>query len=253
LRQEDPTEDEAKKYLGYLEESKNIRESIGHAVGIAESEATIAYFKERCIERFGVQEAFGELESLEQRIERRRSAYQLMLEHCHSEAISLQAGSELATLLRSANRTIEAWRLLNRLVAISTQHHGREHGNTKKLERQLARHKIQFVTLRSVGLSFKAIGYEDDKYVLRGPIGVPEERMETLRVCPTDVILESNGIPVVCHGLKNNAAYLNDKIGDIRSFDETTGRYGVYFEDESIKPKSVKPRNLRILFELPDK
>jgi hypothetical protein len=29
-------------------------------------------------------------------------------------------------------------------------------------------------------------------------------------------------------------------------------RYGVYFEDKSIKPKSVKPENVRILFELPD-
>jgi hypothetical protein len=73
-----------------------------------------------------------------------------------------------------------------------------------------------------------------------------------LTAAPTEVILKSNGVPVVCHGLKNNAAHLNGKIGDIRSFDETTGRYGVYFEDESIKPRSVKPRNLRILFELPD-
>jgi hypothetical protein len=81
---------------------------------------------------------------------------------------------------------------------------------------------------------------------------VPQERMQTIRVDPTDIILNSFGTPVVCHGLKNNAAYLNDKIGDIRSFDETTGRYGVYFEDESIKPKGMKPRNLRILFELPD-
>jgi hypothetical protein len=71
-----------------------------------------------------------------------------------------------------------------------------------------------------------------------------------LNVDPTSGVLQP-GTPVVCHGLKNKAAYLNGKIGDIRSFDETTGRYGVYFEDESIKPKSVKPRNLRILFELP--
>jgi hypothetical protein len=74
--------------------------------------------------------------------------------------------------------------------------------------------------------------------------------MQTLRVDPSDVILKTNGTPVICHGLKNTAAHLNGKIGDIRSFDETTGRYGVYFEDESIKPKSVKPRNLRIIFEL---
>jgi hypothetical protein len=213
----------------------------------------IARFKENCIERFGAQEAFGEIESLEQRIERRRKAYQLTVEK-RTEASSLTNGIHLANLLMDTNRTIETWRLMKRLIAISQQHHGREHSFTKLLEQNLAEFKCDkiLVTLRSLGLKFHATGYEDDKYVLRGPIGVPEEQMKTLRFCPTDVILESNGTPVVCHGLKNNAAYLNGKIGDVRSFDETTGRYGVYFEDETIKPKCVKPRNLRILFELPD-
>jgi hypothetical protein len=71
-----------------------------------------------------------------------------------------------------------------------------------------------------------------------------------MTVDEADVGLQPNGTPVVCRGLKNKAEYLNDKIGDTRSFDETTGRYGVCFEDKTIKPKSVKPRNQRILFEL---
>jgi hypothetical protein len=256
LDQEDLTEDEAKKCLGYLEEGRKIKESFGDAVEVAELEATSAYFKARCIERFGAQEAFGELESLEQLIERRRKAYQMRLEN-YAEASPITNGIILSILLRKANRTIEAWRLLKRLIAISTQHHGREHRSTKELEETLATFKcdkIQIVTLRTKpSFRFVAVGDDDDdKYVLRGPLCVPEEGINTLTVDPTDVILESNGTPVVCRGLKNNAAYLNGKIGDIRSFDETTGRYGVYFEDESIKPKSVKPRNLRILFELPD-
>ncbi|KAL3777071.1 hypothetical protein ACHAWO_011637 [Cyclotella atomus] len=73
-----------------------------------------------------------------------------------------------------------------------------------------------------------------------------------MNVDPTSVLLQPYRTPVICHGFKNKAAYLNGEIGDIRSFDETSGRRGVYFEDKSIKPKSVKPRNLRILFELPD-
>jgi hypothetical protein len=36
------------------------------------------------------------------------------------------------------------------------------------------------------------------------------------------------------------------------SFDPAADRYGVYFEDKSIKPKGVKPENVHILFELPD-
>jgi hypothetical protein len=48
--------------------------------------------------------------------------------------------------------------------------------------------------------------------------------------------------------------YLNGKIGDIRSFDDSgnTLRFGVHFEDESIPPKSVRGANLRILFDLPE-
>jgi hypothetical protein len=54
LSQEDLTEDEAKKYLGYLEEDRKTRESISHAMSLAEADETIAYFKARCIERFGI-------------------------------------------------------------------------------------------------------------------------------------------------------------------------------------------------------
>jgi hypothetical protein len=254
LRKEDLTEDEAKKGLRYLEDARKIRESFGDALGVLESESTIAFFRKVCIERFGAQETFGKLESLEQKIERLRNTYHMALEQL-GEVASLKIGTDLASSLRRANRTIEAWRLMKRLIAIKQQYYGREHRSTKALERLLNvfHCKIQFVTLKSLDLEFEAFGYEDDKYILRGPIDVPEEEMETLRVDPADVIfLDDDGTPVVCHGLKNNAAYLNGKIGDARSFDETTGRYGVYFEDESIKPKSVKPQNLRILFELPD-
>jgi hypothetical protein len=246
------TEDEAMKCLGYLEERRKTKESLGEKLEVAELEVEIASFKTRCIERFGAHEAFGALETKTEMIEKSRKAYQLLLEN-YGEAVHIKVGPEIAYILSKSQHTIEAWRLLKRLVAISQQHHGREHRNTIEIERMLANLKVQCVTLRSLGFPFRAIGYEDNKYVLQGPIGVPEERMQTLRVDPADVILKSNGVPVVCHGLKNNAAYLNGKIGDIRSFDVTTGRYGVYFEDESIKlPKSVKPWNLRILFELPD-
>jgi hypothetical protein len=251
--QEDLTEDVALKCLGYLEEGRKIRESFGDALGVARSEDTIARYKARCMKRFGSHGAFGELFSLEQMIEMHRNIYYLTLEE-HGEVASLRDGSVYAISLIAGKRTIEAWRLLKRLIATSQQYHGREHRSTIEIEGILRPWgcNLQGVKLRSLGLSFNAIGYEDNKYVLQGPIGVPEERMQTLRVDPTDVILGSHGNPVICHGLKNKAAYLNGKIGDIRSFDETTGRYGVYFEDESIKPKSMKPRNLRILFELPD-
>jgi hypothetical protein len=251
LYQENITEDEAKEGLRYLDESRKMSESIGKVEAIIASEVTIARFKASCIERFGAQEAFGEPQTKEQLLHMQRNAYHARLEK-YGEYLTLTNGTELAFSLKEAYHTIEAWRLMKRLISLSKQHHGQDHSCTKGLERLLSISRIQLVRLRSLGLEFEAIGYEDDKYVVRGPIGVPEESITTLTVDPADVILGSNGIPVVCHGLKNNAAYLNGKIGDIRSFDESTGRYGVYFEDEAIKPKCVKPRNLRILFELPD-
>jgi hypothetical protein len=81
LRQEDLTEDEAKKCLGYLEEARKIRASFGDAAGVAQKEATISRFKASCIERFGAQEAFGKPESLEQRIERQRNYYHIQVEN----------------------------------------------------------------------------------------------------------------------------------------------------------------------------
>jgi hypothetical protein len=138
-------------------------------------------------------------------------------------------------------------------IDLSKQHHGREHHITKDLECKLLQCKIQYVVLGGRGVKlFEVLRYEQDKYVVRGPSEVAEERKETMRVDAADVAIQPYGTPVFCHGLKNKAADLNGKIGAMRSFDKTTGRYGVYFEDESIKPKSVKPRNLRILFELPD-
>jgi hypothetical protein len=48
-------------------------------------------------------------------------------------------------------RTIEAWRLLKRLVAVSKQQNGREHPSTKELERRLLENKTECVTVLGHG------------------------------------------------------------------------------------------------------
>ena len=58
------------------------------------------------------------------------------------------------------------------------------------------------------------------------------------------------GAPVISHGL-NNASHLNGEIGDAMAYNYGTGRYGVHFEDKSLKPVAVKKENLRIVFEFP--
>jgi hypothetical protein len=105
--------------------------------------------------------------------------------------------------------------------------------------------------LQGYGLKlFQVLYYKEDKFVVRGPKEVADERKETLIVDEAEVSIQPYGTPVVCHGLKYTD--FNGKIGDIRSFDEAAKSFRVYFEDESIKPISVKPENVRVLFELPD-
>jgi hypothetical protein len=164
----------------------------------------------------------------------------------HGDGVSsLIPGASLAHESRKSDHTIEACWLFKRLVAISKRHFGPENQITKGFECGLLQCKTSYVGLSNRGL-FEVLRYKGDKHVVRGPDEVAEEIMVTMRVDAIDVVLQPNGAPVVCHGLKNNAAYLNGKIGEIRSFDRTAMRYGVYFEDESIKPKSVKPRNLNL-------
>ena len=55
---------------------------------------------------------------------------------------------------------------------------------------------------------------------------------------------------MISHGL-NNASHLNGEIGDAMAYNYGTGRYGVHFEDKSLKPVAVKKENLRIVFEFP--
>lgn len=224
---------------------------------MVDSDVRIAHFKATCIEKFGAQDAFGEVETDEQVLEKQRNAYQLALEKCNGvHVLNSGIGVDYVRALLTSKHTIEVWRLLKRLIAISTQHHSRGHRMTIELQRGLYECSTPIVTIGSLDLPFEVVGYEDDEYVLRcwfpHENETPEERVETYRVDPSRVNLGSDGMSVVCHGLKN-AAYLNGKIGDVRSFDKTTGRYGVYFEDKSIKPRSVKPQNMRILlFDLPD-
>jgi hypothetical protein len=125
-RAEDLTEDEAKKGLLYLEDSRRISESIGAVEFASATDAYIAHYKATCIQKFAAQEAFGEPETAEQVLQRHRNAFRIAVEMSR-DVLSLTMGSNLAIELRDSNHTIEACRLLKRLVAISKQHHGPEH------------------------------------------------------------------------------------------------------------------------------
>jgi hypothetical protein len=137
------------------------------------------------IEKFGALRAFGNPETKEQVVKKQRLAYQAVVNDL-GENSSLDQGIHLLKVLYKANCAVEAWRLLKRLITISQQHHGREHGTTIFLENTLPEFHTHVVKLKSLGLKFRVIGYEEDKYILRGPTSVPQERRQILRVCPAD-------------------------------------------------------------------
>jgi hypothetical protein len=128
LRREDLTEDEAKKGLRYLDDSRKIFEAIRyvHMTSATEAgvfrpdfmrdvmsglEADIANFKAKCIEKFGAQEAFGKPVTREEVLEKILTAFQ-------PRPVSSSRQNAARGLIKS-HRIIEAWRLLKRLVAIS--------------------------------------------------------------------------------------------------------------------------------------
>jgi hypothetical protein len=73
---------------------------------------------------------------------------------------------------------------------------------------------------------------------------------QTYTVANTDIILVL-GTPVICHGLEEEEAHINGKIGDVRSVSEDDTVYTVHFEEEGLEPTEVKMENLRVVFELP--
>jgi hypothetical protein len=203
--------------------SEAIENEDGLELSIA-AESQIAHFKAECIKKFGAQEAFSKAETKERLLERFRASYQMSVVRS-GEVSSLAMGSNSAFELRKSDHTIEAWRLLNRLIAISKQYHGPEHKTTKDLDSVMRLFKTAGVVLW--GELFEVLRHEaDNKYVVRGPVEVDEKRKVTMKVDEADVMLQPCVTPVVCHGFKNKAAYLNGKIGDMRSFDATAGSYG---------------------------
>lgn len=182
---------------------------------------------------------------------------------------TIEAGVQLALALWKEFRTIEAERLLAKLIATSHRVHGVGHDCTQFALAALQRVQARRVFLRKDGEInqdevFRAVRYTADgeKCVVQGPIPnvVYDPRINpsepssnygaegTFEVERADVII-SKGTPVVCTGLQK-AKHLNGKIGDRRDFDEETGRYTIHFEDEAMKPVKVKPENLRIVFDL---
>lgn len=243
-----------KRGIEYLEKAKRVCQITGDQIQIARSETHVSHFKSQC-QKWSSEYSKGQVGTKEESLTKQRLTYTSEVDK-HGEIYTMHSGISLVYASRDANHIIEALRLGTKLLSISQQCHGKDHNMTSRLQNLLSRMTKISVRIKNLEGVFQALQYQgagDRRCVVQGPV-------QTLRGTNTeykiivdadDIILPNEGVPVICHGLKGKASYLNGKIGDVRSYDESAMRYGVYFEDEDIPPKSVKLKNLRILFELP--
>jgi hypothetical protein len=245
----------AKKGIKHLERARDISEKSGNTPLVLQIDPDISSYTRRCFEKFGPK--FGKIATLEEELEKLRAAYESCIDRFEGSLndVVVVCGKEYARALLRAKRRIKAWRLLDKLIPSCQQIHGSEHEQTLYLKKMFD--MVHCVSVRNQGYDiFRALGYEGDQCVVQGPVQQPripsEEKVLKVTVHDDNVILDE-GAPVICHGLKN-AAYLNGKVGESRGYDDKAIgiRYQVFFDDENISPKSVKPENLRILFELPE-
>jgi hypothetical protein len=250
----------ANQGIKHLKRSRDLGYEADDTPGALQTDAIISSYTSQCIEKFGpgFDKTRTATTGVELQLEKLRVAYESYIDQYGVDFVSsIACGEEYArALLIDANHRIDAWRLLNKLISSSRRIHGSEHEQTLKLKELFNMIHVVVVRDQDYGV-FQALRYEGDQCVVQGPIQQPripsEEKVLKVTIHDNNVIL-SPGTPVICHGLKN-AAYLNGKIGESRGYDKDARieqRYGVLFDDESIIPKSVKPENLRILFELPE-
>ena len=168
-----------------------------------------------------------------------------------SDADIITAGIKLASLLFGCSNTIEAERLLHKLIKISRRLHGTNHNQTQTCLSLLGSVKERCVIITKEGW-YEALRYEDDgkKCVIQGPMEEPrvKSKEQTFTV-PSALVRPYKGTPVMLHGLKK--ASFNGKIGDVREYCEVADRYEVHFEDKSLKPVRARHVNLKVLFDLP--
>lgn len=168
----------------------------------------------------------------------------------------IRLGLELATALLSCKRSIECYRLLQKLLTISStlqnETAGRSANTAADIEKVV---KECMSTGRCVKwhtrgelMTFEALCYKHGgaTCILKVLRPIPYHSSDRIGA-PTNEICFEVGNIVVCVKL-DKAVHLNGKIGEIISLenDDNTGRYGVRFEDAQMKPVSVKKENLRI-------
>ncbi|KAL7540279.1 hypothetical protein ACHAWF_006636 [Thalassiosira exigua] len=183
-----------------------------------------------------------------------RKCHEDNLNKCgENHASSINSSMVLCMALMQDHHFIEGERLMRKCVSISRRLLGANYKTTKDAEQVLQKMIKRLVRLQSHDGVFEVLRYDDDcmgSCTVKG-LTAQYRGKPTFSVNMGRVTLMP-GTPVVCYGLKN-AKHLNDEMGDARILDEPTGRYKVHFEAKSLKPALVRPKNVRIVFDIDQK
>ena len=174
---------------------------------------------------------------------------------------SIKTGIDLASALVQCHETVEAERLLTKLLRTSDRVFGRDHDLSVKAQNELHKcqiRKVQIAGVESGNSLFAVIELDEDgetclvcaaTNALMNSHGT-DVPLHAQTVSVKDLILQP-GTPVVCHGLEK-ASHLNGKLGEIRNhIDKKTGRFEVFFEEAGLPPCRVRQNNLQVVIELP--
>ena len=174
---------------------------------------------------------------------------------------SIKSGIDLASALVQCHETVQAERLLTKLLRTSDRVFGRDHDLSVQAQKELNKcqiRKVQIEGVESGSSPFAVVELDKDgetclvcaasNVLLHSQgTGVP---LDAQTVSVKDLILQP-GTPVVCHGLEK-ASHLNGKLGEIRNhIDKKTGRFEVFFEEAGLPPCRVRQNNLQVVIELP--
>ena len=240
-----------KNAVTHFEKFHQLSKAINDFEGIAIAEINIACAKSKNEE--------GNVRYNDVRMTRSRNLYKLRAsKYGEDNAATINDGVNLAIALWTAHRTIEADKLLRRVVTVSERVHGPQHKTTKHAESWLRHVKERYVWVEHEGesKSFQALRYEEggETCVIQGPIAEPRiVGDEKSLIATSKGILFAPGTPVVCCGFRlQQTIHLNGKIGDLRSDScKKSDTYKVYFEDGCLQETCfVERNNIRILFDV---
>jgi hypothetical protein len=247
------TKESAKESIVYHEKLLELCKAKGDSQGIYRCESNIA----------NVQLLIGEERSNCSKLKvfiRNRADYELCIaKHGSEHSDSIFSGVDVAVCLASLYRTIEAERLIRKLVPLSRRVLGPHHDTTKRAEsvqERIIAPRVVYVkgtvydaVGRVVEFPYRALRYENNgmDIVIHGPFDEPESKQTQLTV-PAGTVSPAPGTPVMVVGLDNRVPHIYRKIGDLREWNTFNI---VYFDDKSLQPCIVPPEYIRVVFDLP--